>query len=212
MTDYITEELLLEILDTKLDAHRDLDLEKRINHQARGKIYPGHTNVLYSDHMKHHGHAVVRLMNRHREIEYHIHNYHLKPGQDKEKEDIDTKSMLHSFNIIKNDAELQLQHGRKIKIQAPSSDKHATYGRLAHKLVKGTDKVVKDIGHTERSDGSGELGLTHTIESRKLLKSFSQLEWNEEKSAYVFRLVEDPDAIDIVAVLEEIKKNRKGNT
>jgi hypothetical protein len=162
MTDYITEELLLEVLDSKFEIHRDHKLEKELNHGLKDKIYPGHTNVMHSDHMRNNGHSVIRMMNNKHQIEYHLHN---RTGK-YEDHKLDRKSMLHSMAIIHNDAKFQLSHHRSIKIQANNKDQHDSYRKIAHHLVKGTDLKVKDVGKTERLDGSGP-AYTHIIEEEK---------------------------------------------
>jgi hypothetical protein len=175
MINYITEELLLEILKEPIPYHRNHEFEKELNRGLKGKIYPAHTNVMYTDYMKNHGHAVIKLMNHKKQVEYHIHNDNLEPGQRKNKEHIDTKSSMHMMNIIKHDSDRHMKLGHKIKIQSANETQHKLYGKLINHLIKGRkDKKVIDAGKTERLDGTGT-SYTHIIED----DGYGAVNWNE---------------------------------
>jgi len=149
----LTEELLLEVLDSKFKIHRDSKLESEINNELKDKIHSGHTAVMQSDHMKKHGHSVIKMMNRDKHVEYHFSGAKM-----------DQKSMYHSMKIIHDDAEHQIKYGRSIKLQANTKNQHKSYHNLANHLIKNHSHLqVKDVGDTEKLDGTGK-AKTHIIE------------------------------------------------
>jgi hypothetical protein len=156
----LTEELLTEILDSNFDVHRYNRLEYEINSYLKGKVHSAHTKVLQSDHMKKHGHAVLKLFTPNKTAEYHLLN--TKGGNDKHT--MDAKSMHHSLKIIKDDAENHLSKGHKVRLQANTQDQHENYGKLANRLIKNhPEHKVNDVGYTEKLDGTGK-ARTHIIE------------------------------------------------
>ena len=155
------QEFICEILDSEFDIHRDEHLEKELNNHLDGKIHKSFTRVFHSDHMKNNGHSILRLMRPKHIVEYHF----LTTGKFEDHK-LDKKSMLHSMKIINDDATEQLKHHRKIHLQAHTDKQHENYKRLAEYIAKNhKDKVVKDIGTTERLDGSG-YAKTHVIEGK----------------------------------------------
>jgi len=145
-------DFLVESLDSEFEVHHDKDFENEINNNSHGRLYTGHTNVLHSDHMKHHGHAVVKLMNSNKEIEYHIHHRNTYPG---ESAPVDRKSLMHTVKIIHDDAQKHLSKGHKIKISSGNDDQHEVYKKLAHHMVRksGLNKKITDVGKQLGMDG-----------------------------------------------------------
>jgi hypothetical protein len=145
-------DFLTESLDAKFEVRHDKDFENDINKHSRGRLYTGHTAVLQSDHMKEHGHSVVKLMNSDKEIEYHIHHRNTNPG---ERADIDRKSLIHTMKIIHDDAQTHLSKGHRIKISSGNDDQHEVYKKLAHHMVRksGLNKKITDIGKQTGLDG-----------------------------------------------------------
>jgi hypothetical protein len=167
----ITEELLNEIFDSQFEVHRDHKLENELNHGLKNKIHSGHTAVMQSDHMKKHGHAVIKFLNKNKEVEYHLHH---KEGTKNHK--LDTLSMHHSLKIIRDDAHKELNKHRKIKLQANSDSQHATYNRLAQHLIKDhKGKKITDVGDTDKLDGSGK-AITHIVEGKH---DGQAINWNQ---------------------------------
>lgn len=144
---------LIESLDANFEIHHNKDFEDDINNNYHNRLYTGHTNVLYSDHMKKHGHSVVKLMNRKKEIEYHIHHRNLEPGA---IAPIDRKSMMHTMKIIYDDAQTHLSKGRRIKISSGNDDQHEAYKKLAHHMIlkSGLDKNINELGKQKGIDGN----------------------------------------------------------
>ena len=143
---------LTESLDANFEIHHNKDFDDDINKHSQGRLFTGHTAVLQSDHMKQHGHSVVKLMNREKEIEYHIdHNMH-EPGQ---SAPVDRTSMAHTLKIIHDDAQTHLSKGHRIKILASNSDQYDVYKKLAHHMVRksGMNKKITDMGKTLGMDG-----------------------------------------------------------
>ena len=146
-------DFLTESLDAKFEVLHDKDFENDINKHSRGRLYTGHTAVLQSDHMKEHGHSVVKLMNSDKEIEYHIHHNATAPG---ETAPIDRKSLGHTLKIIHDDAQIHLSKGHRIKIQTPNPDQYHKYKSLAHHMIKksGLDKNITELGKQKGTDGN----------------------------------------------------------
>lgn len=150
-----TEFLLLEVLDSQFDVHHDLEFKNWMNGEYQHKIYPGHTAVMYSDHMKNNNMRVLRVKNKAGEVEYHLINLTGKLGK-LSPEEQDNKSLLHALKIIKDDSKSYLNDGHKIKLQSHTDHQFVVYKRLANHLIKDhPDKKVTDVGKTDRLDGDG---------------------------------------------------------
>jgi hypothetical protein len=156
----LNEEILIEILDSTFQVHHDETIKNTINSQLGSKVYPAHTRVMHSDHMKEQGHSVLRIMNHKRQVEYHF----LQRDGNFDNHTFDRKSMHHALKIIHDDAKETLKSGKSVALQARTEEQHHNYGKLANRLVKSLEgKKVKDVGPSERLDGHG-LAKTHIIE------------------------------------------------
>ncbi len=182
--EFITESLLLEILDSKFNVNHHKDEKDFINNMLGNKIHSAHTAVMSSDHTLEHKVKVLRLKNHRGEIEYHIlHDEHMGKLPPEQR---DTKTFLHALKIINDDSKFYLDRGNTIKLQAHNDDQHKVYKRLANHLIKQhPNKQVKYMGKEERLDGGG---LAHTliIESEGFnainwVKTIQEYEKNERK-------------------------------
>lgn len=157
--DFLTEELITEVLNSEFTIHHDKELKNRINRGLRNKVFPGHTAIMSSDHMNKHGLQVLRLKNTKHEVEYHL----LRNGSMGKlpPEQQDTKALLHSLKIIKDDSKKYLDRGSKIKLQSSNKEQHEVYKKLSNHLTRPySDRSVKDLGLTPRMDGNGS---AHTL-------------------------------------------------
>lgn len=152
LKEFIFERQLTEIFNSNFEVNNDTEISSAINHGLGNKIYPGHTAVLHSDHMKSNGHSILRLMNKNKEVEYHFLNH---DGEFKDHK-LDNKSMLHAMKIIHDDASDYINKGHNIKLQSANDLQHEKYKTLANRLITKL-KVDKKIttGNTERLDGTG---------------------------------------------------------
>ena len=151
------ETLIVESLDTKFKVHHDDFIKSMVNAQCGDRVYPAHTDAMYSDEMENHGTAVVRLKNKNKEVEYHLHSVDTLPGQSKDKEHQSTTAMLHAIKIIHDDAKKQVELGHKIRFQSATPRQHKIYHSIAKKLVKDKpERKVTDAGIQDRIDGFGK--------------------------------------------------------
>jgi len=153
---------LYEMFDTKVEHGRNHALEHLVNHQAGDKIYPSHTYAYQSEHMTKNGHALIRVKNRQtNDVEYHIHNGNVKPGDKKGKADIDHKVLTHTLTLAKHYINRDLEKHRPVVIQSATEKQHHTYKKFADRLIQNhKHKSVRDVGKTSRTDGQGE---SHTL-------------------------------------------------
>lgn len=172
--EYISEELLSEVLDSEFEVNHDKNLKGLINAGLKDKVYSGHTAVMSSDHMDKHGLKVLRLKNINHEVEYHLINSENALGSlPPEKQN--TKALLHGLKIIKDDSKSYIERGNKIKLQSATGDQHENYKKLAKHIIKDhPDKSIKDVGETDRTDGQG-LSKTLMIEA----EGFNPIDWVE---------------------------------
>jgi hypothetical protein len=159
---HLTEELLVEVLDSVFDVHHDKETAAEINGVVGDKVYPGHTAVMHSDHMRKNSNSVLRLMNKNKEIEYHF----LSRNGEFEDHKLDKKSMLHSLQIIHNDSKSYLDKHHNIKLQGDNEKQTDNYHKFAIASLNKhniTNKKVINRGLTPRLDGHGS-GPTIMIE------------------------------------------------
>lgn len=162
---------MTEVLDSDFKVHRDLNLEREINNYLGDKIHSGHTSVMYSDHMKNDGPgtAIIKIMRRDpRQIEYHFHSF----GEFKNHK-MDRKTSLHAMKIIHDDAKKHLAKGHKIALQAANDEQHQNYAKLGKRLADSSNRIIRDVGQTDRLDGKGT-GPTHIIGEKYNTVPFSQ--------------------------------------
>lgn len=172
--EFIQEEFLLEILDSKFTVNHDENLKSLVNRKLKDKIHGSHTAIMSSDHMDKFGIKVMRLKNHKNEIEYHILNTKHDLGK-LDKEHQDTKSMIHALKIIHDDAKFYIDNSNKIKLQSSTPEQHKAYQKIAKHMIKGYgNKNISDVGLTKRLDGEGE-SPTLMIET----SGFNAMDWNK---------------------------------
>jgi len=148
---------LNEILDSNIDVHKQPS--SFVNNILGDRVFPAHTTMMQTDHMKGDGHSVLRFMNKNKEIEYHLTNLHKNFDDNK----LDPKSMLHALQIIHNDSKSYLDRGNNIKLQAANkkqANNYKKFAKISLKMHDIQDKTVTDKGQTPRLDGEGN---GHTI-------------------------------------------------
>lgn len=146
----ITDNLLIETLDSKLDIKRNNNLEQQFNKALGNKVFAAHTKAMYADHMSDSGLHVLRVMTNDKspKIEYHLVSSKHPPGQKTEIKD--SKSILHAINIINDDASYHLSKGRSITIHSPTEQLHDVYQKFAKHLLKRNNmehKTIKSSGN-----------------------------------------------------------------
>lgn len=183
---FLSEQQLLEILDSDFKIYHYDSFKNAFNDSNKEKLHPGHTTLMSSEHMHRHNLYVLRLMNKNREVEYHLMNREHPVGElPPEKQN--TKALLHALKIIHDDSQSYLDRGKKIKLQAGTEEQHKNYKALAKKMIKNRpNHTVNDIGKTERLDGNGESD-TLMIEST----GYNAIDWrssfNKEELDEEFR-------------------------
>lgn len=144
-----TDDILFETLNSHFTLLHNTKLKDGVNQHLGDYIQKGHTAAMQSSHMKDNGLSVVRIMNKNKQIEYHIHNENLDAGETHLPSEQDRLSLLHTLQIIKNDAKFHLDRGRKIKIQSPSKEHNDVYHKLTKHLIKNDPaRKVTDLGLT----------------------------------------------------------------
>lgn len=152
-----------------------------INQHLGNHVQKGHTAAMQSPHMRSNGLSVVRLMNRNKQIEYHIHNENLDSGETHSPEDQDRLSLLHALQIIKNDAKFHLDRGRKIKIQSPSKEHNDVYHKFTKHLIKNdSERKVTDLGLIPNLNNTANV---HSFLIEYAYENGKVLIWKEFKTA-----------------------------
>lgn len=154
--------IIVESIDSDVGPiHRDNDLEN----MARMSLHKDVANsvqVLYNDAMDKHNLRLIKLQNPEGNIEYHIHNNDMFGARHAEP---NRTAMLHTLNLIHNDAKHEVAQGKKIVLQTlPDSDLMPKFKVIAHRLALRSGKRVRDTGMKPFTSNPHIQGPTLTIE------------------------------------------------
>lgn len=201
---FISEEFLTEILNSEFDVTHHKDLKDAVNNgNAKGKVYPAHTAVMTSEHMRKHDLAVLRMKNKNQEVEYHLLNFTGVVG-DLPPEKRNTKALLHCLKIIKDDSKSYIERGSKIKLQSATKEQHENYKKLASNILKQfPEKSIKDVGEQDRTDGTGK-SKTLMIEE----VGFNPINWVKDLGLVLSENTSEEKHADEMFDPESIENNR----
>jgi hypothetical protein len=136
-------EFLNEVLNSDVPTTTDDCLRKSIIQTYGKNIISGHTSVWQSEIMKKTGVWVVKIMDRSRQIQYHIMSDDVEAGEVKTADQIDSKIGLDCMNIIAKDALRSLKNGYPVIILAPTEDKIMSYSQMAKMLLRSKKSEFK---------------------------------------------------------------------
>lgn len=169
----IIEQLRLdEILKNPVAKQSSQSAINYFNNLYGSSIFKGHTNVMGTPEMFANGTMVVRIMDRDRYIQYHIHTNGKVAGERNHGKDVNKAIGIAAINIIYHDAKQYLEQFKPIKILAPDPERYALYKKMAERLVGETVSnrmIVSDTKPTPDSDGiPKETFIIHSPKAKKI--------------------------------------------
>ena len=136
-------EFIREVLNSDVPVTSDDNLRNDLIRTYGKNIISGHTSVWQSAAMKTAGVSVVKIMDRSRQIQYHIMANDAEAGEIKSADKIDSKIGLDCLNIITKDALESLKKGHPIIILAPTEDKIDSYAQMTKMLLRAKKTQFK---------------------------------------------------------------------
>jgi len=150
-----TNEFISEVIDRPVTKFSDPEYRSRIVTDYKNNLISGHTSVWQTELMKEHGVRVVRIMDKNRQIQYHIMSDDFSPGEKTPVSQISLRVGLDCLNIIYHDGIEYLDKGYSIIIMAPKGIRINDYKEKTKALLKNKNKEYKisDVFNTVGVDG-----------------------------------------------------------